>query len=81
MTVSTADSSAAVTPARAAFSAYSAGGGPGFVMPCEMPSITHLDAGRRRHEPEDRGDALERQRIHGGGLARDRAERLRQRGL
>ena len=39
VTVSTADSSAAATPARAAFSAYSAGGGPGFVMPCEMPSI------------------------------------------
>ena len=39
-TVSTADSSAAVTPARAAFSAYSAGGGPGLVLPCEMPSMT-----------------------------------------
>ena len=40
ITVSTADNSAAVTPARAAFSAYSAGGGPGLGPPCEMPSTT-----------------------------------------
>ncbi len=40
VTVSTADSSAAGTPARAAVSAYSAGGGPGLVVPCEMPSMT-----------------------------------------
>ena len=75
--MSTADSSVAGTPARAARSAYSAGGGPGLRGAVRNAVNHNFDTGWRGHKPEDRGDAFERQRIHHRGGARHRGERMR----